>query len=82
MTTLDTIDAPTASAVLDRPVPPVPESIVAARAAIAATAADFLAMPDSVLERPWTWREVENEVARMAVTMVTEANSARAAAEA
>jgi hypothetical protein len=61
MTTLDTLDA-SASAVLDRPAPPLPASIVEARAAIASAAADYLAIPDAALERPWTWRGVENEV--------------------
>lgn len=62
MTSLDTLDASTASAVRDGPLPPLPESIVSARAAIAAAAVEYLAIPDTTLERPWTWREVENEV--------------------
>ena len=62
MTTLDALDVSNPSAVLDRPVPPLPESIGAARAAIAAAAADYLAISDAALERPWTWREVENEL--------------------
>ena len=62
MTTLDAPDAPTAAATLERAVPPLPGSILSARASIAAAAADFLAIPDAVLERPWTWREVENEL--------------------
>ena len=61
MTTLDTLDT-SASAVLDRPAPRLPESIVEARAAIASAAADDLAISDEVLERPWTWRDIENEV--------------------
>jgi hypothetical protein len=61
MTTVDTLDT-SATAALDRPVPPLPESIVEARAAIASAAADYLAIPDTALERPWTWRDVENEV--------------------
>ena len=61
MTTLDSRDA-AASAVLDRPAPPLPASIVEARAAIASAAADYRAIPDAALERPWTWRDVENEV--------------------
>ena len=61
MTTLETLDA-SASAVLDRPAPPLPASIVEARAAIATAAADYLAIPDAALQRPWMWRDVENEV--------------------
>jgi hypothetical protein len=62
MTTLDTIDASMASATLDRAVPPHPDSIIAARGAIAAAATDYLAIPDSALERPFTWRDVEHDV--------------------
>jgi hypothetical protein len=40
----------------------LPRSLVAARAALAATSADYLAIRDAVLEQPWTWREVENDV--------------------
>ena len=61
MTTLDTLAA-SAAAVLDRPAPPLPESIVEARAAIESAAADYLAISDEVLEHPWTWRDVENDV--------------------
>jgi hypothetical protein len=61
MTTLDSLDA-SASAVLDRPAPALTESIVEARAAIASAAADYLAISDEALERPWTWRDVENDV--------------------
>ena len=61
MTTLETLDT-SATAVLDRPAPPLPEPIVEARAAIVSAAADYLAIPDTTLERPWTWRDVENEV--------------------
>lgn len=40
----------------------LPQSIVAARAAIAAAASDYLAVPESALERAWRWRDVENDV--------------------
>ena len=62
MTTVDTSDASAASGLLDRPAPPLPDSIVAARAAVTSVAGGFLAIPDVVLERPWTWRDVENEL--------------------
>jgi hypothetical protein len=58
MTTLGTPTAPSA----DRASPPLPDSILSARAAIAAAAADYLAIPDAALELPWTWREVEHDV--------------------
>jgi hypothetical protein len=40
----------------------LPDSLLAGRAAVAAAATDYLAIPDAALERPWTWREVENDV--------------------
>jgi hypothetical protein len=57
MTSLDT---PTAAP--GRATTALPEAILEARRAIAAATADFLAIPDSALERPWSWRAVENEV--------------------
>ena len=68
MTTLDTLDGSAAAApstvttMLDRAAPPLPDSIVAARATVASATAGFLAIPDAVLGQPWTWREVENEL--------------------
>jgi len=41
---------------------PLPASITAARAALASATADYLAIPDEALERPWTWRERELDV--------------------
>lgn len=42
--------------------PTVPDSITAARRALAEASADYLAVPDSALERPWTWHERELDV--------------------
>lgn len=42
--------------------PVLPASIAAARAALAAATADYLAIPDDVLERDWTWRDGELDV--------------------
>lgn len=44
------------------PVPVVTESIAAARRALAEATADYLAVPDSTLERAWTWHERELDV--------------------
>jgi len=41
---------------------PLPSAIVAARAAVAAAAEQYLSIPDAALERAWTWRDVENDV--------------------
>jgi hypothetical protein len=62
MTTIDTLDPWAATAALDRSAPPLPASILAARAAIASATAGFLAIPDAALPQPWTWRDVENEL--------------------
>ena len=62
MTTLDTPDTSAAPASPDGAAPSLPGTIIAARSAVAAAAADYLAISDSALERPWTWREVENDV--------------------
>lgn len=59
---MTTLDAAPGFASLDGAVPPLPDSIASARAALAAAAADCLAIPDSALERPFTWREVEHDV--------------------
>jgi hypothetical protein len=59
---MTTVDAAAAYPSLDHAAPPLPDSTTAARAAIVATAAEYLAIPDAALERPWTWREVENEL--------------------
>lgn len=40
----------------------VPDTITSARQALAKASADYLALPDSTLERPWTWRERELDV--------------------
>ena len=45
-----------------RATPTVPASILAAREALAATAREYLAIPDAALERPWSWREGELDV--------------------
>ena len=42
--------------------PSVPDSIAAARRALAEASADYLAVPDSTLEGPWTWHERELDV--------------------
>ena len=54
MTTLE------ASPTLTGPIPPLPSSIQAGRAALAAAASDYLAIPDEALERPWNWGEHAN----------------------
>jgi hypothetical protein len=51
-----------ASAGLTGSAPPLPASLASARAALAAATSDYLAIPDAVLERDWTWREGENPV--------------------
>lgn len=62
MTTLDALDDTSTADAADHAMPSIPGSILAARAAIASASAEHLAIPDAALERPWTWREVENEV--------------------
>lgn len=42
--------------------PSVPDSITAARRALTQASADYLAVPDSTLERPWTWHDRELDV--------------------
>jgi hypothetical protein len=44
------------------PTIPLAVEVVAARAAVLAAAADLLAVPDGVLDRPWTWRGEEADV--------------------
>jgi hypothetical protein len=51
---MTTVHAPSS---LRGPVAPLPASIVGARAALAAATAEYLAIPDDALERPWTWGE-------------------------
>src|SRR5688572_6390968 len=54
MTTLE------ASPALTGPIPALPSSIQAGRAALAAATRDYRAIPDEVLERPWNWGEHAN----------------------
>jgi hypothetical protein len=54
---MTTLDAPST---LRGPIPALPPSIQAGRAALAAAAADYLAIPDEALEQPWTWGEHES----------------------
>lgn len=46
-----------ASPTLTGPIPALPSSIRIGRAALATATADYLAIPDDALERPWTWGE-------------------------
>lgn len=66
MTTIDSSSqsqaTPATPAASDVGTPSVPESIMAARRALAEASAEYLAVPDSALERPWTWRERELDV--------------------
>ena len=57
---MTTIDAPTQPDSSTAPV--VPASIIAARAALATAAGEYLAIPDEALERPWSWHERELDV--------------------
>jgi len=49
-----------ASPTLTGPIPALPPSIRAGRAALAAASKDYLAIPDEALERPWNWGEHDN----------------------
>lgn len=51
---MTTLDAPST---LRGPIPALPSSIQAGRAALAAAAGDYLAIPDEALEKPWAWGE-------------------------
>ena len=60
---MTTTDAPTLSpSPTESAVPVLPASIAAARGALAAATADYLAIPDDALERDWTWRGGELDV--------------------
>jgi hypothetical protein len=39
-----------------------PDTLAAARGAVEAAATEYLAIPDTALERPWNWRDVANEL--------------------
>jgi hypothetical protein len=68
MSTLEAILNPTS------PLPSVPSAIERARAAVIATAAEYLEIPDSALESPWAWQggdmDVRYGVFRAAETIV------------
>lgn len=42
------------------PIPALPSSIQAGRAALAAATSDYIAIPDDALERPWLWGDHES----------------------
>lgn len=45
-----------------RPPVPVDERLLGARAAMSAAVADFAAVPDDAMERPWPWRGAEADI--------------------
>jgi hypothetical protein len=51
---MTTLHAPSS---LRGPIAPLPSSILGARAALGAATAEYLAIPDDALERPWAWGE-------------------------